>query len=220
MALPEIVLDDRNFQDLVNEARLRISRSCPEWTDHNVSDPGITLVELFAWMTEMLIYRVNRIPEKLHVTLLELLGIGLAPPSAATTKLRFRLSALARESVSIPAGDTEVGTVRTASEESVVFQTSEGVTIPPIEPVAYVVEHGGNASHAAIPHAARQPPEPAVVEAVRRRRLADRCRERALELDRHVGVGGVHEASIRRPHKPVQVVERLIRIDPRDHGSS
>jgi predicted phage baseplate assembly protein len=145
MALPEIVLDDRNFQDLVNEARLRISRSCPEWTDHNVSDPGITLVELFAWMTEMLIYRVNRIPEKLHVTLLELLGIGLAPPTAATTKLRFRLSALARESVSIPAGDTEVGTVRTASEESVVFQTTEGVTIPAIEPVAYVVESGGSA---------------------------------------------------------------------------
>lgn len=145
MALPEIVLDDRNFQDLVNEARLRISRSCPEWTEHNVSDPGITLVELFAWMTEMLIYRVNRIPEKLHVTLLELLGIGLAPPSAATTKLRFRLSAPARETVSIPAADTEVGTVRTASEESVVFQATESVTIPPVEPVAYVVERGGNA---------------------------------------------------------------------------
>ena len=54
MTLPEIALDDRRFQDLVNEARMRIGQACPEWTEHNVSDPGITLIELFAWMTEML----------------------------------------------------------------------------------------------------------------------------------------------------------------------
>ncbi len=74
MRLPEIQLDDRRFQDLVSEARTRIARSCPEWTEHNVSDPGITLIELFAWMTEMTIYRLNRVPDKLHVALLDLLG--------------------------------------------------------------------------------------------------------------------------------------------------
>ena len=74
MKLPEIQLDDRRFQDLVSEARLKITRACPEWTEHNVSDPGITLIELFAWMTEMTIYRLNRVPDKLHVALLELLG--------------------------------------------------------------------------------------------------------------------------------------------------
>ena len=77
MRLPEIELDDRRFQDLVSEARLQINRACPEWTEHNVSDPGITLIELFAWMTEMTIYRLNRVPDKLHVALLELLGIQL-----------------------------------------------------------------------------------------------------------------------------------------------
>ena len=145
MALPEIVLDDRSFQELVNEARLRIHRTCPEWSDHNVSDPGITLIELFAWMTDMLIYRVNRIPDKLHVALLELLGMRLAPPSSATAELRFRLAASPEEPLSIPAGDTEVGTVRTASDESIVFQTTEAFTIPPVRPVAYVVERGGTA---------------------------------------------------------------------------
>ena len=92
MRLPEIQLDDRSFQDLVSEARTRITRSCPEWTEHNVSDPGITLIELFAWMTEMTIYRLNRVPDKLHVALLDLLGIRLDGPSAATTSLRFRLA--------------------------------------------------------------------------------------------------------------------------------
>ena len=78
--LPDIVLDDRRFQELVSEARTRIALSCPEWTEHNVSDPGITLIELFAWMTDMLIYRVNRVPDKLHVALLELLGVQLHGP--------------------------------------------------------------------------------------------------------------------------------------------
>ena len=96
MRLPEIQLDDRRFQDLVSEARLKINRACPEWTEHNVSDPGITLIELFAWMTEMTIYRLNRVPDKLHVALLDLLGIRLDGPSAARTDVRFRLAARAR----------------------------------------------------------------------------------------------------------------------------
>ena len=89
MTLPDVKLDDRQFQELVNEARDRIGKHCPEWTDHNVSDPGITLIEVFAWLTETLIYRVNRVPEKLHVTLLNLLGIedqSKAKPLVVETK--------------------------------------------------------------------------------------------------------------------------------------
>ena len=125
MRLPEIQLDDRRFQELVSEARTRISRACPEWTEHNVSDPGITLIELFAWMTEMTIYRLNRVPDKLHVTLLDLLGIRLDGPSAATTSLRrtaagrscgviatpAAVSAARRHSASVAPG----GTARIAS---------------------------------------------------------------------------------------------------------
>ena len=136
MRLPEIELDDRRFQDLVYEARRRISRACPEWTEHNVSDPGITLIELFAWMTEMTIYRLNRVPDKLHVKLLELLGIRLDGPSAARTALRFRLAAPAEQPVAISAERTEVGTLRTATEESIVFQVDEDVAIPPATPAA------------------------------------------------------------------------------------
>jgi predicted phage baseplate assembly protein len=140
--LPEIQLDDRRFQDLVSEARLKISRSCPEWTEHNVSDPGITLIELFAWMTEMTIYRLNRVPDKLHVSLLELLGIRLDGPSAAQTTLRFRLPEVATESLTISAG-TEVGTPRTATDESIVFQVDESFDVPAAVPAAYVLQRGG-----------------------------------------------------------------------------
>src|SRR5436190_20684284 len=140
--LPDIQLDDRRFQDLVSEARLRITRSCPEWTEHNVSDPGITLIELFAWMTEMTIYRLNRVPDKLHVALLELLGIRLDGPSAAHADVRFRLAAPAEEPVRIPGGQTEVATLRTATDESVIFQVDEDFTIPPARPASYVLVRG------------------------------------------------------------------------------
>jgi predicted phage baseplate assembly protein len=143
VTLPAIELDDRRFQDLVSEARRRISRVCPEWTEHNVSDPGVTLIELFAWMTEMTIYRLNRVPDKLHVALMDLLGIRLDGPSAAAAQLRFRLSAPADRRIDIPGGSTEVGTLRTVAEESIVFQVDEDFAIPPARPVAYVVQRGG-----------------------------------------------------------------------------
>ncbi|MFP5363474.1 MAG: putative baseplate assembly protein [Thermoleophilia bacterium] len=141
--LPEIQLDNRGFQELVSEARTRITQRCPEWTEHNVSDPGITLIELFAWMTEMTTYRLNRVPDKIYVRLLELLGVPLRPPTPALANVRFTLSAPPVEPLTIAAGETEVGTVRTAYEESVVFEVVESRTIEPLRPAAYVTHRDG-----------------------------------------------------------------------------
>jgi predicted phage baseplate assembly protein len=156
--LPDVELDDRRFQDLVNEARMRIARRCPEWTDHNVANPGIVLTELFAWMTDMTIYRLNRVPDKLHVHLLELLGIELFPPIAATTELRFRLAAPNTEPIEIPSGETEVGTRRTADEQSVVFRTTEQVVIPPARPAAFAVEREENVREVGVADGVAEPP--------------------------------------------------------------
>ena len=161
MRLPEIVLDDRRFQDLLNEARLRVGQRCPEWTDHNVSDPGITLIELFAWMTEVLVYRVNRVPDKLHVALLELLGMRLQPPTAARTDIRFRLSAPPEEQdVVIPVGETEIATQRVGLEDPVVFQTEQEFTIPVARPSAYAVERGGKAKDVGMARGTARPKGP------------------------------------------------------------
>jgi predicted phage baseplate assembly protein len=88
--LVDIVLDDLRFQELVSEARARIGRHSPEWTEHNVSDPGITLIELFAWFTDVLSYRISRIPDRVHLALLELVGVTPAPPRISRAELRFR----------------------------------------------------------------------------------------------------------------------------------
>src|SRR5579863_1639306 len=116
------MLDDVRFQELVSEARTRIVRHSPDWTEHNVSDPGITLIELFAWLTEILIYRMDRIPERLHRALLELVGVTPGPPAQATVDLRFLLEG--SRVAAVPAG-TEVTTPRTPNADSVAFQTTE-----------------------------------------------------------------------------------------------
>ena len=67
MTLPMPHLDDRRFQGLVDDAKRLIAARCPEWSDHNVSDPGVTLIEAFAFMTDELVYRLNRVPDKLYI---------------------------------------------------------------------------------------------------------------------------------------------------------
>ncbi|MEL6462991.1 MAG: putative baseplate assembly protein, partial [Cyanobacteria bacterium J06621_15] len=121
-------LDDRKFKDLVEECILRIPRYCPEWTNHNPGDPGITLIELFAWLTDQMLLRFNQVPLLNYITFLELLGIRLQPPTPARCELTFYLSKEQPKPVRIPS-DTEVATVRTENDEAVIFATNDELVI-------------------------------------------------------------------------------------------
>jgi predicted phage baseplate assembly protein len=127
--LPKNNLDDRTFEDLVAECILRIPRYCPEWTDYNPSDPGITLIELFAWLTDQMLLRFNQVPRRNYITFLELLGIRLQPPTPARTELTFYVTQPDVFPYRIPAG-TEVGTEKLiATEEAIVFSTDRDLLI-------------------------------------------------------------------------------------------
>jgi len=128
--LPAPNLDDRRFQDLVDEAKLMVQQRCPEWTDHNVSDPGVTLIELFATMVDQLVYRLNQVPERNYVKFLDLLGVHLLPPTDAKCQETFWLAAPVPDTVVIPVG-TEVATSRTEQDEAVVFSVIEELPIVP-----------------------------------------------------------------------------------------
>lgn len=130
--LPAPDLDDRRFQDLVDDAKRRIQASCPEWSDHNVSDPGVTLVETFAYMVDELSYRLNRVPDRLYITFLDLIGVQLHPPAAARVDLTYWLSAAQTEEVRVPVG-TQACTPRLEDEEPVVFATVRDLVVPPRE---------------------------------------------------------------------------------------
>jgi len=114
-------LDDRQFADIVAEAKTLIPRYTPEWTNFNESDPGITLVELFAWMTEILVYRLNQVPDLNYIKFLQLIGIELEPASPAKAELTFSLSRDDLSTVSVPLG-TQVAAA-SSSGQPIIFET-------------------------------------------------------------------------------------------------
>src|SRR6186713_3212902 len=129
MAIAAPNLDDRRFQDLVDDAKRMVMERCPSWTDHNVSDPGVTLIETFAYMTDQLLFRLNQVPDADYVRFLELIGVRLFPPTAARVRVTFWLSASQPSTVTIPA-QTEVTTPR-GEDDPVVFTTMDSLAIVP-----------------------------------------------------------------------------------------
>lgn len=128
MNLPAPNLDDRSFQDLVDEAKRLVQLRCPEWTDNNVADPGVTLIESFAFMVDQLIYRLNRVPDLNYIKFLDLLGEQLRPPSAAIAPVRFSLAVPKATNVLIPAG-TLVSTARRGQDPPIIFSTQNDLDL-------------------------------------------------------------------------------------------
>lgn len=131
MALELPVLDDRSFDQLLAEARRRIPVHTPEWTNfEGESDPGITLVELFAFLTDNLLYRANRVPELNRLKFLQLLGIPLQPAAAAQGVITITNERGPVEPLPLDRGlVVEAGNVR--------FLTRDGVTVLPVETQVY-----------------------------------------------------------------------------------
>ncbi|MBC8076369.1 MAG: hypothetical protein H7Y32_09875, partial [Chloroflexales bacterium] len=130
MPLTIPAIDDRKFQDLRDEALARIAVHNPEYTNYTRSDPGVTLVEVFAFLTESLLYRSNQIPERNRRAFLSLLGVPLQAASAARGMVAFA---------------NERGPLRTLTMNDglevragqVPFRTLRGLDVLPIEAQVY-----------------------------------------------------------------------------------
>lgn len=121
MSLPLENLDNKTFEQLVEEAKKRIPIYAPQWTDHNLHDPGITLIELFAWLTEMQIYRLNRVPDQAMWKFLKLIGIqkGKETLEQAVLQARKDLKTVSRavtsedyQTLALQTPDTDVTRVK------------------------------------------------------------------------------------------------------------
>ena len=124
-------LDDRDFHQLVEECKTIVRNSCPAWTDLTPSDPGMVLLELFAHLTEVMIYRLNRLPEKAFIEFLRLLGVKLTPPTSARATLRFSLNRSQSQAVEIPERTrVTMGKVMPQSEPPVFLTEAPGVLEP------------------------------------------------------------------------------------------
>ena len=119
-------LDDRSFQDLVDEVLARIPAHAPEYTNPRLGDPGRTLVELFAWLTDALLYRANLIPERQRLTFLRLLGTPMRPAIAARGIVSILLDDDVPEALSL----APLATVK--GQGPVTFETRTEVTLLPV----------------------------------------------------------------------------------------
>ena len=124
MALVPPNLDDLTFDDIYNEALSRIPRYTPESTNYNDADPGITLVQLFAWMTDALVYRVNQVPELNYIKFLQLIGVNPNPAEPAHTELTFTLARTDVDTVIVPQG---AQAAVAGSSPPVVFETDSAL---------------------------------------------------------------------------------------------
>jgi hypothetical protein len=125
MSLPTPVLDDRSYDQILGELTGRIAVYAPEWTDHGPSDPGITLLELLAHVSESMLYRFNQIPDQTRLWLLRLLQLSPYPPRRATGLVTFTAPRGAAEPPVVIEGNS-VG----AGE--VPFRVGNDVTVLPI----------------------------------------------------------------------------------------
>lgn len=131
MSLPSINLDDRDFVQLVQEAHERIKQKCPGWTDRSPSDPGMMLIDVFAYLTEVMIYRLNRLPEKAYIEFLRLMGVQLQPPTAASVRLQFSSPQPIVQPVEIMRGTRVTLSQSGGRGEPPVFTTAQTVALLP-----------------------------------------------------------------------------------------
>src|SRR5580693_3229538 len=126
VTLPKI--DDRRYDDLLAEAIARIPVHTPEWTNFNHSDPGVTLIELFAFLTESLLYRANQIPERNRKRFLQLLRIPLQTATPARGLVTIANTAPSNNPepvVLLPGIEVRAGQVP--------FRTTRGLDVLPVE---------------------------------------------------------------------------------------
>lgn len=137
-------LDDRSFEEIKELVRSRIPRYTREWTDFNESDPGIALIELFSWLTEMMLYQMNQVPERSYIKFLKLLNMELAPPTPAEAHLTFAPGAGAKEP-QVPFR-SRVAAQSKETGELVHFETETGLDLIPY-PLTDVQVFDGAAFH-------------------------------------------------------------------------
>lgn len=71
------------FDALVEEARGLIPRYARNWTDHNLHDPGITLLDLLAWVVDQQLYRIGLVGDGHEAAFAALLGLEQQAVQAA-----------------------------------------------------------------------------------------------------------------------------------------
>ncbi|MFI7124739.1 hypothetical protein ACIBQ1_03545 [Nonomuraea sp. NPDC050153] len=132
MTIPPLTLDDLTWARMTEAIRARIpSASLGQWTLHAPVDPGVALLELYAWLLEQRLYLLDQVPDTLVRGVLRLLGItdpAPAVPAATVLALASGAAPGALPPAVVPAG-TEL--VHALGTQRLVFTTDDDVALVP-----------------------------------------------------------------------------------------
>ena len=130
MSLPEPTIDDRDYEEILDEALERIPAHNPDWTNFNESDPGVTMLQVVSFVVESMLYRANRVPERNRLKFLKLLGVERQPATVAEGLVQFSRPRG-------PAAATTVPDETVVRAGSVPFRTTNAVEVLPVEGRVY-----------------------------------------------------------------------------------
>lgn len=129
------LIDDRRYDDIVTEIRTRIARYAPEWrpgdsawTDVNDNDPGVTIAQVYAWLAEMLIYRMNKVPALNYIKFLELIGVELRAAEPANAEIQFPVKATHPQPIVIVPSRTQLSADPDDGSTPLIFETVRAIT--------------------------------------------------------------------------------------------
>lgn len=145
MALSDLIpsIDDRRYQDLVEEMRVRVPRYAPEWTDLNDNEPGMAILQTYCWLVDQMIYRIGRVPEQNYLRFLELFGVTLLPATPATALVKFPIRPTASTNVVVVPERTQLS-AEGADGSPVIFETTRSTAILRGQLDAVQVADGGS----------------------------------------------------------------------------
>jgi hypothetical protein len=126
-------IDSRDQQMLFEQVRDLALYYCPEWKDAAAIESdqyADALMHIFSRMMEIIIQRLNKVPDKNFLTFLDMVGTSLFPPRVATAPLTFTMAKGETKYRKIPCG-TQAATAQTKEKEAIVFETTEDITIIP-----------------------------------------------------------------------------------------
>jgi hypothetical protein len=144
MGLKIPVIDDKDYAELIDDARREIPGYDASWTDHNIHDPGITFIELFAWLAESYIYQLDQITDAHLTKYLRLMGASPEPPKTASTLVKLRGVGNTRIPKSLNGTPIPTGAqieAKYGSEPAEVFEVDKSITLTTAHIARVISEH-------------------------------------------------------------------------------
>ncbi len=123
-------IDPRRFEDIEGMVKGIVPHYTPEWAAASEKDPGVALIKIFTHMSESIINRLNKVPQKNFIAFLDMLGVKQLPAQSSRVPVTFMLAKGMDKEILIPER-TQVSADKTEEHDELLFETEKNLTATP-----------------------------------------------------------------------------------------